>query len=356
MRVPATPPFLPTSLPGPIAFVGEAPGDEEVEKGRPLVGPSGRVFNAVLRTVGLERKECWVGNVFEEQLPGNDVAAWCMGAAEAREMGWTGEVPAIPGVGVLRPERAWHLERLRKEMEALKPSLIVPLGATALWAFTGIADIGECRGAPAYAKYIAPGVKVFPTFHPAHILRDWRFFAVVVGDIVRAVEEAKRGPSITLPTVEAVLEPTLGTLGEWKARLLGADLLSVDIETGWGFITCVGFAPSPREALVVPFVDLRSPSRSYWETEGEELEALGFVKEVMEAPVPKLGQNFAAYDAYWFLERWAIRPKNLREDTRILHHALYPELPKDLAFMGASYTDQGPWKTMRGRTAQKKED
>jgi hypothetical protein len=80
------------------------------------------------------------------------------------------------------------------------------------------------------------------------------------------------------------------------------------------------------------------------------------VKRWLESSVPKLGQNFGAYDAYWFLDSWGIRPMNLREDTRILHHSLYPELPKDLAFMGNSYADQGAWKQMRARRKEKRED
>lgn len=339
-----------------IAFLGEAPSDEEVDKGVPLVGPSGRIFGACLRTAGIDRRECWVGNVFDEQLPGNDVGAWCYSVAEARGQGWAGDPPAISGVGVLRPEHGWHLLRLRDELAALQPDLIVPLGGTALWALTGQNSIGEVRGAAALASHIAPGVKIFPTYHPAFIQKDWRYFAVVVGDFIRAAEEAKRGVGLTLPDISVVLEPTIETLEAWDKRIIGADLLSVDIETGWGHIMCIGFAPSPKEAIVVPFVDLRQADKSYWRTPQEELEALEIVKRWVECPAPKLGQNFSAYDAFWLLDKWGIRPVNLREDTRILHHALYPELPKDLGFMGASYTDQGPWKMMRERKRQKKED
>lgn len=355
IRVPAQKPSLPTKLCGPIAFVGEAPSDEEEEKGVPLVGPSGRIFNAVLRSAGIDRRECWVGNVFDEKLPENNVANWCYSTAEARAQGWTGTPPPIGKLGVLRPEHAWHLQRLAEELEAVRPSIIVPLGGTALWAFTGNDSIGEVRGAAALARYVAPGVKIFPTFHPAYIQKDWRYFSVVIGDFVRAMEEARRGPELQLPDIRAVLEPTIEDLRVWRPRLLGADLLSNDIETAWGFITCIGFSPSAGEALVVPFVDIRQPDKSYWRTPEEELDALRFVKEVLESPVPKLGQNYL-YDTFWLLWKWGIRPMNFREDTRVLHHSLYPELPKSLAFMGASYTDQGPWKMMRGRKREKRED
>lgn len=356
VHVPSQKPSLPTSNPlGPIAFLGEAPSDEEEEKGVPLVGPSGRIFNACLRTAKIDRRECWVGNVFDEKLPENEVKNWCISVADAREAGWKGFPPPIGGAGVLRAEYTGHLARLERELAALKPSLIVPLGGTALWALTGSNAIGEHRGAPSVARLGLPGVKIFPTFHPAFIQKDWRYFAVVVGDLIRAQEHSRK-EGLALPDIKAVLEPDLLTLEQWDKAVMGADLLSADIETGWGHILCIGLSPSPREALVVPFVDLRQPDKSYWKTAQEELETLEIVKRWLESPVPKLGQNFAMYDAYWTLERWGIRPVNLREDTRILHHALYPELPKDLGFMGASYTDQGPWKMMRERKREKKED
>lgn len=346
----------PKTSPCRLAFVGEAPGEEEEEKRMPFCGPSGRVFNSLLRTAGIERSECYVGNVFDEKLPGNEIGSWCMPLPLARTSGWTGNPPPIGGSGVLRPEHGWHLGRLAQEMEKARPTVIVPLGGTALWAFTATNAIGEVRGAAALAQLVAPNVKVMPTYHPAAVMREWKLFSVVVGDLIKAVEEAERGPGLFLPSLRVVLEPSMDTLLEWDRKIMGSDLLSVDIETGWGFITCIGFAPSASEALVVPFVDLRQPDRCYWRKPNEEREALELVKRWMESDVPKLGQNFAAYDAFWLLDKWGIRPRNCREDTRILHHSLYPELPKSLAFMGASYTDQGPWKLMRGRKGEKKED
>lgn len=346
----------PLSSPCRIAFVGEAPSDEELDKGRPLVGPSGRIFNALLRTAGIRREECWVGNVFNEQLPNNDVSSWCAPLPEAREGGWAEPCWQIGKAGILRPEHRHHLEWLRKDLEQVRPTVIVPLGGTALWAFTGGDQIGQSRGAVTQALSVLPGAKLVPTFHPAHVMREWKFYTVVVQDLVKAVAEAELGPEIILPDVSAVLEPTLDTLREWDSRIVNSPLLSVDIETAWGFITCIGFAPSAREALVVPFVDLREVNKSYWKTQQEEVVAMGYVKAWMEGNTPKLGQNFGAYDAFWLLDKWGIRPMNMREDTRILHHALFPELPKSLAFMGATYTDQGPWKNMRKGKGEKKED
>jgi len=324
----------PSRLPVKIAFVGEAPSHEEMEQCKPFVGPSGQVFDALLRTAGLERAEHLVTNVFNEQCDANDCEAWMRDPATADR----------------------HLARLAWELEAAQPNVVVPLGGTALWALTGSTAISQARGAVQAATRTLPGAKLLPTYHPALVMRQWQHFHIVVGDLIRAAQEAERGPQIVWPRRELLLDPSLQDLAEWLDKLRTADLLSVDIETGWGQITCIGFAPSVEEAIVVPFVDWRKPTRNYWSDLEEEEAAWRWVKVVLENPVPKLGQNYGAYDAYWLLARMGIRTRNLLHDTRILHHALYPELEKSLAFMGNSYGSQGAWKTMRAESKTEKRD
>lgn len=353
VHVPAQWPLSPP--PVRIAFVGEAPSHEEVEKGIPLVGPSGRIFDAMLRTAGLDRSTCLVTNVFDEKLPDNNVAHWLAPLDEARSGGFA-DLPPIGKLGFLRPAHREHLSRLGQELRDARPNVIVPLGATALWALTGDASITSFRGTVTEARLLVPGAKLLPTYHPAHVMHQWKFFPVVVGDFIKAMREAERGKNIIRPVKELFLEPTLADLDEWFAPLTESDLLSVDIETGWGQITSVGFAGNSRRALVLPFLDTRVLTRSYWASASEEAQALIWFKRIMEHPVPKLGQNFGGYDAYWMWEKYKIEPRNYQHDTRLLHHALYPELPKDLEFLGASYTDQGAWKNWGHRAKTEKRD
>lgn len=352
------PPKLPARVPCRLLLVGEAPSYEEMDRGEPLVGPSGRVENAILRTAGIERGDVGITNVFSTQLPDNDVRAWCGGMEERRvwlKEGYPMGLRPIGPAGFLRPEHLWHLERLRAEVEQMQPTVIMPLGGTALWAFTGSTAIGEARGASVAATFLAPGKKLLPTWHPAFIIKNWKHFVVAVGDHTKAMSEAEF-PEVRHRSRTVLLEPTLR---EWRAYandvLLRSDLISEDIETGWGQITVVSFAPSASEGICVPFVDLRKPSRSYWNTAAEEIEAWNIVKAVNESAVPKLGQNFT-YDVWWFLDALGIRMNNYRHDTRLLHHALFPELPKGLGFLGARYENVGPWKNWRvGKSAKQDE-
>lgn len=341
----SVPPQFAIYNPPRIAFVGEAPGDTEVEKGIPLVGASGKVFNAMLRTANLDRAEFHITNVFDEKLPDNDVKNWCSNEKN--------DLSSIGANGFLRPEHHYHLSRLRNELLDVKPNVIVPLGSTALWAFTGESGISAQRGAIQPATRLLPGIKLLPTFHPAFVIRTWKMFSVVTGDIIRAYEQSAFR-DIRLPKRELLIEPTIQEIRDYLPRLLSSDLLSVDIETGWGMVTNIGFGPDKEHAINIPFVDIRKPNKSFYSV-SEEIEAWKLIKEIMESPVLKLGQNFGGYDAYWFIDNMGISPRNFIHDTRLLHHNLYPELPKDLEFMGASYTEQGAWKSW-GRKSQEKRE
>ena len=127
------------------------------------------------------------------------------------------------------------------------------------------------------------------------------------------------------------------------------------IETDHGQISCIGIARDAEEVMCIPFIDRTRPNRSYWPDAETELAAWDAVARVLEGPAAKLGQNFAGYDMLWLFEKKGIAVHHLLHDTRLLHHALYAELPKDLAFMGAAYTNLGPWKTMNRKHDDKRD-
>ena len=57
-----------------------------------------------------------------------------------------------------------------------------------------------------------------------------------------------------------------------------------------------------------------------------------------------------------YLAKYKLRIVNISDDTMLLHHALYPELPKGLGFLGAAYTNEAPWKLMRKGEGYKKDE
>lgn len=347
------PPQLPNVSPPLLGLIGEAPSNIEKLKGQPLVGPAGQILNQVLRTANIERASLYIDNVFDEQLPENDIANWCAPAAERKT--WENyDLPMVKGAGFLRPEFAWHLDALRKRIEEVKPKILVPLGGTALWAFTGSNAITPARGALGSATNLLPGYPILPTFHPEFIRHVFKMFHVMVGDLRKALQVATGEYHGT--EHEIWIDPKLSDLEDFEKRYIqGAEILSVDIETGGGQIKSVGIGVDRHRAIVVPFVDFRNPSRSYWLRADEEVDAIGWIERVMALPIPKLFQ-YGQYDVYWLQEKWGIRVVNWCEDTRLAHHALYPEMPKDLGFMGASYTSNPAWKTMREKISGKRDE
>ena len=74
-----------------------------------------------------------------------------------------------------------------------------------------------------------------------------------------------------------------------------------------------------------------------------------------ETETAKVGQNFT-YDLSWLWHLYGIRVNNYSQDTRLLSHALYPELPKSLEFLGATYARERAWKTFVPKTDDGKVD
>lgn len=329
-----------------IALVGEAFGETEERTGMPFMGYSGKELTQMLGEAGFRRSDCLLTNVFPFRPPQNQIEALC----DAKSV--VGKdykhAPLRAGKYVL-PEYLGCLERLAQELHEAQPNLVVALGGTACWALLGHSAITRARGVVAPSTLV-PGLKVLPTFHPAAVLRAWQQRPIVVADLMKAKLEMEF-PEIRRTARRLLVNPTLEELEEWWTNTgQSAALLASDIETKAGQITMISFAESPLSGVVVPFW---LPTGSYWATLQEELLAWQFVRKVLESAVPKLWQN-GLYDLQ-YLYRMGLRPRNCQEDTMLLHHSLYPELPKSLAFLGSIYANEGAWKDMRRVKEEKKE-
>ena len=174
------------------------------------------------------------------------------------------------------------------------------------------------------------------------MLRQWAWRPIVLADLIKCSREAQF-PEIIRPERQVLTNPTLDEIAEWFSR--PAEMYSCDIETGARQIKCIGFARSKSDSIVIPFVDLQKPGGNYWATIEDEIKAWKLVRDALEGPIPKLGQNFM-YDLQ-YLYRAGIRPRNCLHDTMLLHHSLFPEMQKGLGFMGSIYTNEAAWKLMR---------
>lgn len=150
-----------------------------------------------------------------------------------------------------------------------------------------------------------------------------------------------------IPTRELWLNPTLADIRYFAAWWVGGGcLVSLDIETAEREITSIAFAPDPYIAICIPFCVDR---KSYWASTKEEVEAWKWVRVLCESPNPKVLQNGSSYDLVWLLAKRRIRVLNCLHDTRLMHHALYPEFPKSLQFMGSIWENEQDWKKLSSR-------
>ncbi len=133
-----------------VMLVGEQPGDEEDKKGLPFVGPAGRLLDKALEAAGVDREHLYVTNAvkhFKWQLRGKR------------------RLHKTPAQREIDACHQW----IEGEIQAVKPHVIIALGATAAKALIGPQfKVTQQRGQFVESP-LAP--YVFATFHPSALLR-----------------------------------------------------------------------------------------------------------------------------------------------------------------------------------------
>lgn len=324
-----------------IIIVGEAPGETEVEKGRPFVGSSGRELREMLAEVGINPEEVRYTNVFKHRPPNNKLDAWCVDKAE---------LPAGYPMGplvvkrYLRPDMLHYLEEVRRELWEHPANLIIAAGGTALWALR-LGTVAKSRGVIVPTLY----GKVLPIYHPSAILRQWSLRPITLCDLIKAEYES-HFPEIRRPRRELWIEPTLDEVRLFFSTYVeNCSELSLDIETSKkAGITCLSIAPSAELALCIPFWDPRKPRGSYWTFEEERvvwrLLRAHLTRRVATGSLRMIGQNLL-YDVQ-HLDKAGLRIPRIDDDTMLMHHAFLPEMLKGLGFLASIYTNELSWKDM----------
>jgi len=133
-----------------IVFVGEAPGGDEDLQGRPFVGRAGQLLDKMIGAMGLTRSDIFICNILKCRPPGN------------RDP---------------KPEEIVRcLPYLKRQLEAIRPEVIIALGAHAARTLLNRNDaIGRLRGRfhEYYTSPEAEPIKLMATYHPAYLLRSY---------------------------------------------------------------------------------------------------------------------------------------------------------------------------------------
>lgn len=128
-----------------LMIIGEAPGADEDRLGEPFVGRAGRLLNAMLRAVGLEREAVYITNIVKCRPPRN------------RDP---------------KPEETGHCAPyLKRQIELVKPKVILAVGRVAAQNLLSTSSaVGRLRGQ--IHKEPASGTPLLVTYHPAYLLRS----------------------------------------------------------------------------------------------------------------------------------------------------------------------------------------
>ena len=320
-----------------IVIVGEAPGEEEVRVGLPFVGKSGEYLDGLLKQAGINREDCWVTNVCKYQPPHNDMKR-------------------LPEIRIKLEDQ---IANLWKEIDSIKPNVIVPLGNTALQAITGKTNITNYRGSilrTAKGQY-----KAVPTFHPAHVLRqrggeipDYKLNVVLKLDLIRAREQSLF-PEYKVPRRLLRVVRTTADLYAFFRANKHHSIVSVDIETSKCIPICIGLAFSRHEAISVPLLDLLSAKNPGGISETQLVGMWKLVASLLQTPTIKvIGHNYKFDEAR--LDSIGMYTRELYCDTMLLAHTVNPELPKALEFVTSIYTEEPYYKNEREDFNPKKHD
>ena len=130
-----------------VVFVGEGPGFNEDQQGRPFVGAAGGLLNELLRAIGWKRQEVFITNVVKCRPPGN-------------------RDPEQAEIAACAPY-------LRRQLEVLDPALVVTLGRHSLGTFMPGARISAAHGTqrPVDPLSGALNAQAYAMYHPAAALR-----------------------------------------------------------------------------------------------------------------------------------------------------------------------------------------
>lgn len=321
-----------------FAFIGEAPGENEVTEGRPFVGLAGLKLMSILNMCGLAREDVRLMNVCRHNPEDNKFKLF-----------WLNSKQTIP------------TDLLDYEIQELKNSLIkMPnlkvvfcLGRQAMHVLSGLDGITKQRGTildvqiNGHLDHIRLGalkelnkgtskkIRTIFTFHPSYIRRIPALEYIMYLDIMKGIRNKDK--ERLLPEREMCIYPNVEDWLGFLKRTEGKKYLSVDVETRGKQITRLGMCVDQKYAISVPFQNINTGEvyHNDWVWPG--------FQELLNRMIV-IGQNFINYDLPR-LEAYGCHFPNPVFDTMTAEHIILPGLPKmlhplSLQFLTSIFTNE----------------
>lgn len=281
-----------------VLIVGESPGRDEDEQGRPFVGESGRLLRRSLRKIGVDAdRDCWITNAVICHPEGN-------------------KLPSDRVIDYCRPN-------LTNTIRDLDPKVIILLGGKAVRSMLATAFKEDVGGIKRWAGFRipcrSPNAWVCPTFHPAFILREERVREVIQHffdrHIAGAIEKSTSRPWKEVPDYGGAV---LKVKDHREAARIVRGFAASGLLVAFDYETNMLKPDSDKARIVSCSVSDGNMSVAYpWY--GEAIEA---TKEMLQSPsVGKIASN-AKFEERWTRAKLGCRVANWRWDTMVQAHVL----------------------------------
>ena len=155
-----------------LLLIGEAPGFNEDQQGRPFVGAAGGFLDDLLRSIGLTRSDVYIANVIKCRPPGN----------------------RDPVPSEITSCRKW----LDRQIDIINPRMIVTLGRYSMAMFFPGESIGKIHGTHQNHN----NVIYFAMYHPAAALHQQSLRQTIKEDMLRIPELLKQTQTKSQKTTE----------------------------------------------------------------------------------------------------------------------------------------------------------
>lgn len=142
-----------------IVLIGEAPGKSEDEQGKPFVGAAGKFLNEMLETAGMNRHDVYITNIVKYRPPNNR--------------------------DPLPEEKAAFWPYLLRQIQIIKPKVVITLGRHSMEYFLPGRKISEVHGEPKCITFGDGTLVVVPLYHPAAALYNGSMRQTLIDDFKR---------------------------------------------------------------------------------------------------------------------------------------------------------------------------
>lgn len=305
-----------------IAIVGDFVNGYDFNAGQPFGGPVRTILEQCLHAAGLIMGEVYLTNLVKEK-------------SNNKGLYWNERTR------VFTPKGELAKEALKQELLNQPHNILVAMGPAAFLALCGKGALSKFRGY-FFESTLLPGKKVIPTYHPLQSFhKNYEYRYLIINDLQKA-KASSSDPYLHRPDRMLVYNhPNINGVLEWLDYFKKQPEISFDIEVLNFEIAAISFSNDPLISCSIPITS------KDWTLDEEVMIWRGIQEILGNANSTKIVQNGLMFDILFLLRKNGIVTRGPIKDTMLGHSIMFPDLPKNLGFLGSLYCgEQEYWKDM----------